>query len=308
MDDRQVGCPDSYSVVLLYFRRGIEVAESLRDLTSQSVPPTEILVVDNASGDGVIETIASEFPTVRFVSASENRGYAAGMNFGLANLSKDSEWVLFLTHEVRMDRRCVQEMLAAGCARGTGRAAQETVLVGPVLRVLGESTPWSFGGILTSSGSPAHSSSIQHGQIQWIDGACMLIRRGALVSAGAFDERFFLYWEDVEISTRLAKHGALVVAAAAIAWQATGSMPIYFAVRNQLLYWRMHRDPYRSLATVLRCAAKTLRYDVLGWKRGGNLRATARWYGVSDGLTGHLRYDFLDTRERLRALRRGEGQ
>ncbi|BDZ47753.1 glycosyltransferase [Naasia aerilata] len=55
----------TYSAVVLYYRHGPAVAETLRHLLAQTLPPTEVVVVDNCSSDGVLDALASEFPLCR---------------------------------------------------------------------------------------------------------------------------------------------------------------------------------------------------------------------------------------------------
>jgi len=287
---------NEYGAVVLYYRRGVEFRSTLDDLLSQSVPPSDVVVVDNASNDGVIESISHDYPSVSFIESASNVGYSGGMNLGMRSLRADSAWILCLTHEVRLDQDCVSEMLSAA-----GKSAIEVVQAGPVLQFLGTADIWSRGGAFTRTGAPVHivarESSADFQEVNWLDGSCTLTRSAAFAKYGHFDEDFYLYWEDVELSTRFGMHGAVINVSTANAKQSTSTTPVYYKARNRVLYWRKRRSLINVVHAVVFNAAKLSLQDVLLRKSGWRLRARARRLGMVDGFSGRLRPDLGGVRE-----------
>src|SRR5689334_544661 len=118
-----------YSAIVLYYRLGEEFAKTLDALEAQTSRAVRTYVVDNCSQDGVVDRMRARglLAGAEVVSPARNGGYAAGMNIGAAHaLEDDSEYLLFLTHEVLLEPDCVEEML---------RAAMNTqaAVIGPTL-------------------------------------------------------------------------------------------------------------------------------------------------------------------------------
>jgi GT2 family glycosyltransferase len=151
-----------------------------------------------------------------------------------------------------MDEDCVEEMLAAFASGGSSLS-----VVGPVLYLSSKpDTVYSSGGRLSWGGRVHHSREIPSGEevngaslhADWVDGAVMLISKKALDEAGWFDEDYFLYFEEVDLCTRLVSKGwQIAVASRAHAEQEPGNYTPYLRMRNHLLFWRKN---FRGVAVV----------------------------------------------------------
>lgn len=278
-----------YSAVLLYYRGGPSVERTIDDLLAQREQCKALVIVDNNSGDGVISELTTRRPELVAITLDRNLGYAGGMNAGI--LACSTSWVLLVTHEVRLDQRCVETMLDAA-------ATDPRILqVGPLLKLANSDTIWSGGGEVTSLGAVRHPVPNQNGptrDVDWLDGACQLVNARAVQEIGLLDERYFLYWEDVALSRQLGRMGRVVVAAGAVAEQGTSTMPVYFKARNRVLFWRTERDPLRVLAAVASALVRLPR-DVL---RGDGLILRARIAGLLDSFSGRLHPTYFSVRER----------
>jgi N-acetylglucosaminyl-diphospho-decaprenol L-rhamnosyltransferase len=297
-DEGKVNLPVAvdYSVVVLYFRRGRQVSSTLDDLLSQTVKATEIVLVDNGSGDGVIAEISSLYPQIRFVTLNENVGYAAGMNAGFAHLELRSDLTLFVTHELRMAVNCVEELTQARSPEGN------VLLAGPALEVLGSPDVWSLGGEVTKSGGLRHIVEPDPGDknvadVDWLDGSCILADTAAFLLVGGFPEKYFLYWEDVDLSTSMRTMGRVVNVRSAHASQSTNTTPVYYMTRNRILYWR-ERSARKWVLTLGLIIARTLLSDVLRRDSQRWARSNARLRGLRDGILNQLSGRSETVRER----------
>ena len=98
------------SIILLNWNGDSHVHRCIEHLVSQSYSPLEVIVVDNGSVDGSIETIKRNHPQFAYVENSNNLGFAVGMNQGI--LASEGQYVIPLNQDVCMDRELVQKCVA----------------------------------------------------------------------------------------------------------------------------------------------------------------------------------------------------
>jgi GT2 family glycosyltransferase len=284
--------PDRLGAVVVHHRSWPGVGDTLRALLAES--PAYVVVVDDASGDGSAASIRDAWPDVEVVEHAANRGYAAAVNTGLRRLADlGCDAGLVLTHECLLDNGALAAL--------TGALARDVVAAGPLLGLRDDrDVVWSAGGTL--SAPPAHRGQGEPMaawgarppyDVDWLDGACLLLRLDAVAAAGWLDETYFLYVEEVDLLWRLRRAGGrVVVVPAARAWQQPSFTPPYLQARNLTRFARRAGRPDIARA-VLRLAAGHLRHARDPDQRW---RAFAMLRGVLDARTGRL--------DRSRALRR----
>ncbi len=176
--------------------------------------PYEIIVVDNASGDHSIPYLTDAFGNaehVRIIAEPENRGYAAGNNKGIEKAK--GEYILILNPDILVLPGAIEALLAAY------EKHPNAAVIGPQLLNPDRSVQYScyrFPNTLvpvyrrTILGRlPFAQSTLDwylmkdwdhstERTVEWILGACLCFRKSTLDRIGMFDERFFLYFEDVD--------------------------------------------------------------------------------------------------------------
>ncbi len=195
--------PGSASVVVPNWN-GLNVLDTcLGSLRKQSFAGFQTVLVDNGSTDGSAGYVARNFPEVRVVSLGENRGFSAAVNAGIK--ASDTELVVLLNNDTEQHPRWLEALVrAAGAHPEAGFFASKLVDfrdrsvldgAGDALRLSG--LPYRLGHGEKDRG--------QYDRPGYVFGACAaaaLYRREMLEEVGLFDEDFFAYCEDGDLSFR----------------------------------------------------------------------------------------------------------
>ena len=200
------------AVVVLHYRNWPGIRRTLDAVLEQGVDPTEVTIVDNASGDGSVREIEANYASMNRIELDANGGYAAGMNQGLRACASSYDAALLLTHD------CVLGEGALELLKSRLRSDERLGAVGPLLAW--RSAPdrvFSGGGtLLAPAYDPDHlwwrdevslHADEPPREVQWLDGACVLLRTAVFESLGGFDEGYFLYFEEVDYLAVGAKSG-----------------------------------------------------------------------------------------------------
>ena len=181
----------------------------------------ELIVVDNDSRDNSLEYLEPKFPTVHFIANKENLGFAKACNQGM-KLAKGAQ-VLFLNPDTILPEDCLKKCLdfmsshpdagALGIKMldGSGRFLPESKRAFPspwtsLFKLFGLSRVFPKSKIF-SRYHLGHLDKNTNNKVDVLAGAFMLVRKEALEKTGGFDERFFMYGEDVDLSYRIQESG-----------------------------------------------------------------------------------------------------
>jgi len=214
---------DRVSAVIVHYRTPAETERAARAVAETS-PGAEILVVDNASGDGVAGTLAAAVPRARVAVEPANRGYGAACNRGARETARP--YLLLLNSDAYARPGAIEALAAALDADPRAAAAGPRLLSpdGSLQRSIRRlPTPWRI--FCESSGLAfllggrgpfgGHTATLQdHGvtrEVEALMGAALLVRRSAFEQAGGFDEAFFLYAEETDLMERWRRAGWRIV-------------------------------------------------------------------------------------------------
>ena len=220
------------SAIIVAHRTPAETVAAVESLRAQTLPPDEIVIVDNGAPDG---DPLPELPGVRIVRPQTNLGYGSGCNRG-AEVAVGEE-LLILNADVELKPE------AAAALAERLHSDDRIAVVGPRIFSHGEvqlsarAFPSLRTGLLGRRSLltrllvharryPAEFKRVQGsgGPVDWVSGACMLVRRRAFDEVGGFDEGYWMYWEDADLCRRLMDAGWRVhFDSAAIAEHATGA-------------------------------------------------------------------------------------
>lgn len=264
----------------------------------RSDPELHAVVVDNRSTDRArqeIDALATREGWT-LVEAPGNGGYGSGLNLGVQAARRlGADTFLLLNPDARIDRTDLDVL------RGRLDERRDALLSPVVQRPDG--TPWFVGGALDMVRGRTMSRPVRPGteELTWLSGACLLTSAEAWDALGGFDDDYFLYWEDVDLSVRAARLGMVVeVVDAARAEHDEGatqrdgrpaplSWTYYeFNIRNRLVFAAKHLTPRQRRSWYLHTPHESYRVLLRGEGRRIFLRPlhpiSCAVRGVVDGL------------------------
>ncbi|HXG87705.1 MAG TPA: glycosyltransferase family 2 protein [Vicinamibacterales bacterium] len=227
------------SVVIVNYNGAHHLHTCLDALRAQQGPPFEIIVVDNASGDGSLELLQS-FADVRVVALDRNYGFTGGNNRGAAVAR--GRLLVFLNNDTKVEAGWLQA-LRGGLDWSPATAVTTSRIVymhdPSVLDSAGDGVTRAGGAFKRGHGAPA-SRHLRGQEVFGACGAAFLIVRAVFDEVGGFDEDFFLSHEDVDLSYRVRLKGyacvyvpdAVVQHAGSATMGRTSATSVYYGQRN----------------------------------------------------------------------------
>lgn len=169
----------------------------------------EVILVDNASADDTVHEVRQAFPAVRVLAQSGNFGFGAANNIGAR--AARGETLLFLNNDTCFTAPLLEELAGvlhahAGCSAVAPRLVDPDgtfqVSVGFMPSILGERRTKHLQDSCALSDAAALREA-QRSDPDWVTAAALMVRADAFRNVGGFDERFFMYFEDVDLCIRL---------------------------------------------------------------------------------------------------------
>ena len=194
------------AVVILNFNGWDMSIKCLDSLARSQYPNIATYLIDNASQLDLTAQINSRFPLATIIRNELNLGFSKGVNVGLrAALEQGFDYVWVLNNDTTVSTDTLKELVAF---------AEADADIGIVGCVLVEDSSnrliqsWGGGTINLTTGIVRHvKKAAPVKSLDYINGASMLLRYNALKDVGLFDENYFMYWEDIDLSMRMRAHG-----------------------------------------------------------------------------------------------------
>jgi N-acetylglucosaminyl-diphospho-decaprenol L-rhamnosyltransferase len=263
---------DELVVVTVTYSPGPHLGRFLGSLSHATDRPVSVIMADNGSTDGAPEEALESYPNVRLMRTGANLGYGTAVNRAVAEIGAEAEFFVVANPDVQWGAGCIDVLLEAA-----GRWPQAGAL-GPLIHdpdgsiypsarhlpslirggmhaVVGpfwKTNPW------TAEYRQERTEPSER-PVGWLSGSCLLLRRSAFDEVSGFDERYFMYMEDVDLGDRLGKAG----------WQNV------YVPSAEILHDKGHatgRDPARNLA-----AHHASTYTFLADRHPKRWQAPLRW-------------------------------
>ncbi len=204
--------PRVLAIVLNYNGREMTLA-TVASLLALDYPELGILVVDNGSTDGSDAAVAAAFPAVRRLRTVENLGISGGLNLGFrVGLAEGWDFLMPMNNDIEVAPDLLRELVAAAAGDPTiGCAGPKCFyFFGDRNRI------WSAGGTLRFRESVTRERGMgeldrgrfdRDGEVDYVNGALMLIRREAMVATGLWDPVYHVSVEDADWCVRMKRAG-----------------------------------------------------------------------------------------------------
>ena len=207
-------------IILNHEQKGL-VKNCLKNILSLNLElEYEIIVVDNNSKDNCLEMVSKEFPNVKAVESRKNLGYAAGNNLGIKKAK--GKYVLIFNPDITVLPGSIEEM------HQFMESNQDCAICGPKLLNPDKSIQISccrfpkwytpilrrtFLGKLEFAKKELNRYLMldcqrnETKEVDWLIGACVMVSKSAIEKVGLMDERYFLYFEDIDWCRRFCRVG-----------------------------------------------------------------------------------------------------
>lgn len=214
----------SLAVIVVSYNVRDQLAACLMSLASSrdEAGPMSVTVVDNGSSDGTVAMLRGRWPAVQLIVAETNLGFARANNRGVRHTPGDV--VLLLNPDTVVAPGAIAALVealishpeaAAAGPRLVDAAGRAELSFGWAVSPLGE---WRQQRLMTryANGVGAASRRIEQwtqaaGPRKWLSAACLLVRRVDFDAVGGFDERYFMYYEDVDLCVTLGRRGRAIL-------------------------------------------------------------------------------------------------
>lgn len=246
---------DELIVVTVTYSPGPHLDRFLATLAHATERPVTVVMADNGSTDGAPERAVERYPNTRLLRTGGNLGYGTAVNRAIASIEQDPakdtvdpEFIIVANPDVQWGPQSIDLMLEAAArwprAGALGPLIRDpdgsvypsarhlpSLIRGGMHAVVGpfwRSNPWTAA-YRQDRAEPSERP------VGWLSGSCLLLRRAAFAAVGGFDERYFMYMEDVDLGDRLGAAGWLNV----------------YVPSAEILHDKGHstgRDPARNLA------------------------------------------------------------
>ena len=201
----------SLSTVIVAHDSLSDLRRSLPPLVDQLDSQDELIVVDNASHDGLAAELAQLAPAARLVALGENVGFAAGANRGVDEAHGDL--VVLLNPDAVVQPGWAEAIRAPWGGEWAGWMGLVLLEDGEAINTSGGILHFTGFGWAGQMGAPTAAAPRQPTEVGFLSGACLAVPRARWLELGGFPEHFFMYCEDVDLSLKLRLTGGRLAVA-----------------------------------------------------------------------------------------------
>lgn len=218
-------------IIILNWNGKEDTLSCLKSLDKVNYPSFSIILVDNASSDGTVDSVKELYPHLKIISNEENLRFAGGNNVGIeyaiaekeADEKKPADYILLLNNDTEVSPNFLSELVRVA------ESEERIGIAGPKIYYHSDrSRIWYAGGKVEFwKGWVSHIGirEMDRGQYDgvrktgYVTGCCMLIKRQVIEKVGKLDESYFIYGEDADLCLRAKGEGyALAFAPSSVIW------------------------------------------------------------------------------------------
>ncbi|WP_371397172.1 glycosyltransferase family 2 protein [Fretibacter rubidus] len=287
------------SVIIVNYNGGAYLARCVASLLNQTEARFEAFIVDNGSTDGSLERLPGLDARFTIIKAGENLGFAAANN--LAAHKAKADWLALLNPDAFARPDWLEKLLSETRHKDVTMVGslQYMALEPETLDGAGDFYHASGLAWRAGFGHPMSSAPTEASEAFAPCGAGALYHRETFLSLGGFDERFFCYFEDVDMGYRMRLIGGRCIqsAGAIIDHISSGisgrasDFAVYHGTRNRI--WTFFKNTPFALLIILLPLHIAMNLFILFWAGLRSGRFAPTWRGIKDGIGGLSQYGIL---------------
>ena len=289
------------TVSIVHWNGGESTLACIDSVFAERLPDLSIVLVDNASTDGIADVVAARWPEVTVVRKITNTGFTGGQNAGIdAAMAAGADYVLLLNQDALLVPGCIGRMVALA------EADSRTGLVSPLVYYADQPSRVQFAGswLLPDAMDVGYDGDLAVVKARDADpattmclwGTALLIRRQVVEAIGVLDPRLFAYFEDTDYSVRAARAGwrnrmcfdAGILHEGHPTRFTRAPNFFYFVSRNEMMFWRKAMPASAFFRVRRLCVARTLREAAKLRDAGLDAQVAACMSGLWDAFVGRV--------------------
>ncbi|GFP32661.1 rhamnosyltransferase [Candidatus Hakubella thermalkaliphila] len=284
----------------------------LPSVLDQSGADFDVFLIDNASSDGSADFVRENFPQINIIQNKENLGFAEGNNVGIRKVIDRYPYIAFLNNDTKVNKDWLKELL-----KSIDRSSEIGISTSVILDSQGQMIQGAggyFASVVTGTNAGAfHNQEYRDFDLTkdfpvfWASGCSFLVKSQILREIGLFDENYFSYYEDIDLSWRTLMHGYRITCSvgSCVCHYGSGTWKgrppsFYLAERNRLLTYFKNLSCFNLLWILPILLLARLVFAVLFFDSLAHFVAKLR--GILSALLWIPRY--LPKRKNIQRLRR----
>ncbi|NJL05193.1 MAG: glycosyltransferase family 2 protein [Chloroflexaceae bacterium] len=283
------------TIIVLHWRGVDRTTACLHSLATLAYPNYRVLLVDNGALPHEMQQLRQTFPDVPVLQTHRNLGFAGGVNAALRQtLAGTSSYVLLLNNDTLVPADLLTRLIAV-----MQQHPQVGILTPKLRRAdaphrlagLGCRVTW-YDVVPSGWNTPDTADEQQLLYFDAVFGSAMLISRAVLAQVGLFDERFFFYYEDIDLCVRARQHGfqiacdpaVSVVHAVAASTRRAPGLRMFYMGRSRRLFFYKHQSLLARIAMLATEPIHLVRVAWAHWRQVGDMTDALGY--VSGNLVG----------------------
>lgn len=271
------------AIILINYNGVNDTIDCIKSLMESTILGT-IIVVDNASTNDDVKKLKDEFTDVVIIESKKNLGFSGGNNLGIRYAIEHGFEIFILLNN--------DTVVASDMIQMLRMSLTDNNIVVPAMYYFSEHDKLWYGGgeINNRTGNAVHKCYNIERECTYATGCCIAITKDIIERIGYFDERYFMYCEDLEYSLRLHKNNVeILYQPAAKLWHKVGmssgggesAFSIYYVTRNRLNFIRENRDYFKYSAYLYAYCSRLIRMIQF------MLKGKIEWRAFRSGMRDH---------------------
>jgi GT2 family glycosyltransferase len=243
----------SVLAIVLNWQQPTVTVSCVQSLQAMQYPSLDILIVDNGSNDDSLQVFQTELPNIHLLALDNNGGFANGVNEGLRfALSHNYDYALLINNDAFAAPNMLTRLLAEtnpDIAMLSPKIYYETER-NRIWFANGRQHPCTLDLLDTGRGEIDNPKWLQSRDTDYLLGTCLLVKLAIVLQIGLMDERYFMYFEDLDWSIRMRQAGyrlrlvsnAHLYHLVSVSTGGRADTPIrrYHLARSGIIFWRTH--------------------------------------------------------------------